>query len=220
MHIIAFGDIHEQTSNLKRIKNISSADCLIITGDLTNLGDRDRAETVLRDVRGYNRCIYAQAGNYDRKSVDQYLTELGINLHSNGFCLDLDTGIFGVGGSNYTPFNTPIEYSEAEIKEFILAGYEKVKNAELKIFVTHAPPLDTETDVVSRDNHVGSSSVRSFIEDFQPDLCITGHIHESSGKDIIGRTLILNPGMFKNGGYVEIIIKGKDLKAEIKNVDR
>ncbi|MFH1148307.1 MAG: metallophosphoesterase [Pseudomonadota bacterium] len=216
MHIIAFGDIHEQTSNLKRIKSISSADCLIVTGDLTNMGERDRAEAVMREVEDLNRCIYAQAGNFDRRSVDQYLAELGINLHGNGFLLKTHIGVFGVGGSNYTPFNTPLEYSEMEIKDFILAGYEKVKDAEVKIFVSHAPPLDTETDMVSGDHHVGSSSVRSFIEEFQPQLCITGHIHESSGKDVIGKTLILNPGMLKNGGYVDIIVKGKEIQADIR----
>lgn len=32
-------------------------------------------------------------------------------------------GIFGVGGSNKTPFNTPNEFDENELETFILQGY-------------------------------------------------------------------------------------------------
>ncbi|HEC99528.1 MAG TPA: serine/threonine protein phosphatase [Proteobacteria bacterium] len=217
MRIIAFGDIHERTENIEKIKDLSRADCVIITGDLTNVGGIDKAKLVLENVRRHNSNLHAQAGNFDQKKVQDYLTELHINLHANGFLIE-NAGIFGVGGSNYTPFNTPIEYSEEEINNFIYQGFTKVKNAALKIFVTHAPPFDTSVDVVSGGHHVGSKAVRSFIEEHQPQVCITGHIHEATGRDTIGQTIVINPGMLKNGGYVEILIDAKDIKAELKRI--
>ncbi len=42
--------------------------------------------------------------------------------------------------------------------------------------------------------HVGSTSVRKAIEEYQPILGLHGHIHESSGVDKIGKTLVMNPG--------------------------
>ncbi|MDD5450715.1 MAG: metallophosphoesterase [Desulfovibrionales bacterium] len=217
MHIIAFGDIHERTENIKKIKDVSRADCVIITGDLTNVGGIDKAKVVLENIRRYNSKVYAQAGNFDQKAVQDYLTELHINLHANGFLIG-NIGIFGVGGSNYTPFNTPIEYSEEEIKDFIYKGFTKVKDAALKIFVTHAPPFNTAVDVVTGGRHVGSKAVRSFIEEHQLQACITGHIHEAAGHDTIGQTMIINPGMLKNGGYVEILIDAKNIKADLKRI--
>jgi Icc-related predicted phosphoesterase len=62
---------------------------------------------------------------------------------------------------------------------------------------------------------VGSIAVRTFIEEKQPLLCVTGHIHESKGQDYIGRTLVLNPGMMKDGGYIEAIYENGILSAAL-----
>ncbi len=217
MKIVAFGDIHEHINNIGKIKGLSDADCVIITGDLTNVGGIERAKRVIDCVKRYNPNVYVQVGNFDRKEVDGYLIGLGINLHGNGFILE-DIGIFGVGGSNLTPFNTPIEYTEKQIEAFIYEGYKKVKDVSLKLFISHAPPFNTRLDVVAGGQHVGSKAVSRFIEKHQPEICITGHIHEAKGKDSIGRTLIINPGTLKNGGYVEIIKEGGVFGAELREI--
>lgn len=217
MRIIAFGDIHERLENLEKIEGLSRADCVIITGDLTNAGGIDEARRVLEAVKTYNVNLYAQAGNFDQKTVQDYLTTLSINLHGNGFRLG-NTGIFGVGGSNPTPFNTPIEYSEGEIKKFLLAGFEKVKEADLNILVSHAPPFNTAVDVVGPGRHAGSRAVREFIEEYRPQVCISGHVHQARGKDNLGQTVIINPGMLKDGGYVEILVEDKNIEAKLKYI--
>ena len=109
-----------------------------------------------------------------------------------------------MGGSNRTPFDTPNEFDENEIASFILQGYNKVKDSPLKLFISHAPPFHTSVDIVTNGQHVGSLAVREFIENYQPDVCITGHIHEGKGEDKIGRTVVINPGPIKNGGCVEV----------------
>ena len=127
MKIISFGDIHEDYSNLIPLKNeLENADLVIVTGDLTNFNGRKEAEKVIEEIMKYNKNILAQLGNLDQPEVNDYLTERGINLHRNGFIRD-DIGIFGVGGSNLTPFNTPTEFSEDEIETFLLDGIAKVK---------------------------------------------------------------------------------------------
>jgi len=121
-----------------------------------------------------------------------------------------------VGASNPTPFNTPNELGEDEIAAFIIKGYLEVKDAGLKILISHAPPANTKVDKVASGQHAGSKAVREFIERYHPNLCITGHIHEAKGEDRIGETPIVNPGMLKNGGYVEITIEGKAYKMALK----
>ncbi|NVM23232.1 MAG: metallophosphoesterase [Desulfobacterales bacterium] len=219
MRIIAFGDIHEQPENVEKINGLSDADCVIITGDLTNYGGAGKAKRIIETVFGHNPNLYAQHGNMDKSPVENYLDELGINLHSRGVIVQ-GVGFFGVGGSNYTPFSTPTEYGEEEIREFIQKGYEDIKHVNLKILVSHTPPYDTNLDIVGGGHHVGSHSVREFIEEYQPQVCLTGHIHEAVGKDRIGDTIILNPGMLPAGGYIQLVGKEGTLEASLKSVVR
>ena len=218
MKIISFGDVHEDTKNLGKLKDeLESADLVIISGDLTNYHGKSAAQIVINSVKKYNNNILAQPGNLDQHDVNDYLSQENINLHGNGFVFN-DLGIFGVGGSNKTPFNTPTEFSEKEIEQFLLAGYEKVKNCKVKIMVPHMPPKDTEVDAVGPGIHVGSSSVREFIEQYKPDICICGHIHEARARTQIGDTIILNAGMFSKGGYIEAIYRDGKVNAELKTV--
>jgi Icc-related predicted phosphoesterase len=81
---------------------------------------------------------------------------------------------------------------------------ESIKDHDVTLFVTHAPPADTQTDVLPSGVHVGSESIRKVIEEFQPSLNLCGHIHESMAMDEIGETKVVNPGMLSEG-YVCII---------------
>ncbi len=216
MKIISFGDIHEDLSNLIPLKNeLKNADLVIVTGDLTNFHGRKEAKNVIEEIMKYNENILAQLGNLDQPEVNDYLTEKGINLHGNGFIRD-DIGIFGVGGSNPTPFNTPTEFSDNEIETFLLDGIDKIKDATFKIMVPHMPPKDTKLDIISAGVHVGSQSVRDFIVKHKPDITLSGHIHEARGSDTIGNTLVFNAGMFREGGYVVITKHPEHLSAELK----
>jgi Icc-related predicted phosphoesterase len=125
-------------------------------------------------------------------------------------------GIMGLGGSNYTPFNTPYEFSEEELSSLLAAGFDRIKDADDFILVSHTPPFQTETDKLLNGTHVGSIAVRKFIELHQPLLCMTGHIHESIGEDTIGRTRILNPGMIKDGGYIEVVYENNRVTAALR----
>jgi Icc-related predicted phosphoesterase len=53
---------------------------------------------------------------------------------------------------------------------------------------------------------------------YKPDVCISGHIHESRGKDKVGDTVVLNGGMFRDGWYIEIDIDNGGISATLKSV--
>ncbi len=207
MRIVAFGDIHMDLSGIETIPGLERADLVIITGDFTNFGGRQDAERVLARIMARNRKVLALPGNMDQPEVDDFLKEQGVGLHGRGVLFG-EIGLIGVGGSNQTPFNTPLEFSEQELAALIDTGAAQVEQALEKILVSHAPPLRSKTDVLANGAHVGSSAVRAFIEEHQPALCLTGHIHEARAHDRIGRTLIINPGMLKDGGWVELITAG------------
>ena len=218
MKIISFGDIHEDTSNLIKIKpDLETADLIVLSGDLTNCHGKTETKKVLDAIKKYNKHLLAQYGNMDIQEADSYLSEESINLHGNGYIFG-DVGVFGCGASSLTPFHTPSEISEADIERLLINGYNKVKDAKWKIMVCHTPPKDTATDIVRSGMHVGSQTVRDFILKHKPHVCITGHIHESRARDKIGDTIILNAGMFRDGWYIEVVIDKGVLSAVLKSV--
>jgi Icc-related predicted phosphoesterase len=215
MRIIAFGDIHMDTGDVADIPAVDAAELIIVTGDITNYGSSLDAETVLNRLYTANSSILAVAGNLDKPDVADYLEDIEISLHGRGRLIG-GLGIMGLGGSNYTPFNTPYEFSEKELETFLTSGFAHISDVDNFILVSHTPPVQTNTDRLLNGKHVGSSAVRTFIEEKQPLLCLTGHIHESRGQDYIGKTLVLNPGMLKEGGYIEVLYENGEIYAALQ----
>lgn len=226
MKIIAVGDIHMTVGFFRRISDAVRADLLILNGDLTNFGAVDAVQTVIEAAQKTTANVVAQFGNLDQPAVNDYLERAGLNLHNQARLIDQTVWLIGVGGSNITPFSTPSEFREEELGCIARNAYQQAGkprsslNALAKkhiplILVSHAPPLNTSVDRLRDGTSVGSSAIRRFIEDKQPDLCICGHIHEAAGMDMIGRTPIYNPGMLRDGGWLEIDIINSELSTTL-----
>lgn len=226
MKIIAVGDVHMTAETLARNKAAAEADLLILNGDLTNYGSIAEVRQVLDQALAVNPRLLAQFGNLDKPEVNDYLQSLGLNLHNQARLLNNRVCLIGVGGSNFTPFGTPSEYSENELGRCAQNAYEQARTfidlaepiEKIKIpliLVSHTPPYDTAVDRLADGRSVGSTAIRSFIEAKQPDLCIAGHIHEAAGMDLIGRTMVCNPGMLRRGGWLEIVIEKSELSVTL-----
>jgi len=215
---IGFGDIHEDLSLLSEIPGVSDAAGVIISGDITNRGRRRRASQLLETVYALNPNIYAQIGNMDHAEITDFLEEKGWNIHAKGKQLTEDIGIMGVGYSTPTPFRTPSEVSDAMLADWLHRGYEYVKHFPKLVLVAHDPPFGSKAAMLPSGENVGSTSVLEFIRRVQPDICLTGHIHEADSEDFIGKTKVLNPGMLCMGGYVLIRLKNGRLEAKLKYI--
>ena len=216
MKIVSFGDVHMSTRNLERMGAVMrDTDWIIISGDLTNFGGPAEAQQVLDAARVACSKVLALPGNLDQREVIPYLESEGVALHGRGTVLD-GMGVFGCGGSNLTPFDTPTELTEDEIYETLQHGYEDVKDRRPLLMICHTPPFETKCDRIFNGKAVGSTAARRFIEEVQPDVCISGHIHESAGVDKIGKTTILNAGPFKGGGYIVVTLADGKLDARLE----
>ena len=127
---------------------------------------------------------------------------------------------------NPTPWKSPRECSEEELKEKIQKQINKLTNFENALFNFHSPPANTHLDIAPaldktlkqktslgapEMTHVGSLAVREAIEKHQPLLGLHGHIHESAGTHKIGRTICLNPGSkYTAGAFSAYIIDLSD----------
>ncbi len=216
MKIVSFGDVHMATGNLARMTEIlRTVDLIIISGDLTNFGGIAEARKVIDDARQHCAKVLAVPGNLDRAEVFPWLETEQIGLHGRGMMHD-GVGIFGCGGSNLTPFHTPSEFTEDEIYAALRRGYDEVRDAARLLMVCHPPPFGTKCDRLLGGKAVGSTAARRFIEEVQPDVCLSGHIHESAAIDTIAATTIVNAGPFKGGGYIVVSAEPARLSARLE----
>jgi uncharacterized protein len=205
MKIFAISDIHGATKPLELASaEISAADLVIISGDISRTGTAEDASSVIQIIEQLNRNILAVHGNMDRDEVRLFLEEKGYSLHAAGRVIG-ETGFFGVGGSRKTPFRTRCEYSEEQISAFLQAGYRGLNAINNTVLVSHTPPYGT-CDRSFLGNRGGSKSVTEFILNHPVDLCISGHIHEAAGVEMLGRTVVANTGSLKSGNYHSITI--------------
>jgi uncharacterized protein len=207
MKIFAISDIHNERSHFEAASElIASSDLVVVSGDLTNRGDRKSAEEILSSIVKYNTSILAVHGNWDRLEVAALLEDRGYSLHGRGRVIQ-GIGFFGVGGSSETPFKTACEYSEDEIRDFMAAGYRDLSGAEKTVLVSHAPPRNIR-DKTFLGLHGGSISVSEFIKENHIDLCLAGHIHEAHGTERLNGCMVVNSGSFRKGRYSLINING------------
>lgn len=165
--------------------------------------------------------VYIGVGNDDPFIIDSVLDR-------SERMTSLTERVVDIGGyevvttafSNPTPWNTPRECSEEELRSKINQLASKVKRMETAIFNFHVPPYGSLLDVAPElkdmepqagsASNVGSTAVAELISKYQPLLGLHGHIHESKAAQKIGRTLCVNPG----SEYSEGILRGVLLNLE------
>ena len=164
---------------------------------------------------------YVSPGNDDLFDVDPVLSSSSyvINPEEKVVSIDGEHEMITLGYTNHTPWNSPREVDEDELGNKIERMAASVRNMKTAIFNIHVPPIDTPIDkapMVDKDLKVvvksgqvqmtsaGSSACRAAVERHQPMLGIHGHIHESHGFVMIGRTLCANPG----SDYGEGVLRG------------
>jgi Icc-related predicted phosphoesterase len=212
VRIFAFTDFHGNQEALQRARQTianEKPDLVLVAGDIVN-HDVERAKRFLADLAEAGSPVYFVPGNMDGVDLITWSgTESVRGIH--GRCETWENvALIGLGGSPRGAFTTPIEYSEeagAELLERALTDY----HGGNMILVSHCPPKETKADRVKIGQHIGSSSVRKFVEKMKPMIVVSGHVHEAQGVDRIGPTIVVNAGPAKSGNYAIINMK--------KNVD-
>lgn len=198
--------------------DLSSADLVILTGDITTAGNAAEALRVIEAIRHYNPAILAVPGNWDGPEVNTYLTNSGLNLHRRHVVRE-DIAFIGVGAALVTGYRSPNEITEADFQAFLAEATHGVAPTLGKVLVCHQPPAGSQTALSWGKVDLGSHAVRAYIETTQPIICFTGHIHEAFGIDQIGESVIINPGPLWETGYAMALLEGGRLiSAEIKHM--
>lgn len=173
---------------------------------------------------------YMMPGNDDTSQIGDMIDKSSYVVNPEDKALQIGEGheMISTGYSNPTPWNTPRECSEEELKAKIDRMASMLKDPGNSIFNFHCPPFGTGLDVAPKlDEHlrpavtmgellkvpVGSTAVLKAIEEYQPLVGMHGHIHESAGEVKIGKTMCFNAGSeYQSGilrGYVIDLEKGR-----------
>lgn len=110
---------HEEALRNFRLKaEEAKADILVICGDITHFGSIRQAKALLSLLVSVRLPILFVPGNCDPPSLGEVEVEGARCIHgryeSHG-----DITFFGIGGGPVSPFNTPFEMTEEEIRQLL-----------------------------------------------------------------------------------------------------
>ena len=192
MRILFFSDIHSDLKTLDRLMD-QPADAYFCVGDLVSWArGLDKAGEILKRQAGK---VFVIPGNHETAhDIETFCNDFGFeNMHSRSRRFG-PVHVAGLGYSNPTPFDTPGEYSEAELGERL----EPFAALDPLVLACHCPPHNTALDLGGGKRHFGSTAIASFIERVSPRYFLCGHIHEAEGVQTRlgheGKTLGINVG--------------------------
>lgn len=200
LKVLAIGDIHGDSrlaEKLAKTAKKENVDVVIIAGDLTWL--EQSTKNIVGPFIKQDKEVLIIPGNHETMSTINLLAETYPKTkHLHGYSLKKnDVGIFGAG---YDSTVGPFWIEDEEIFKTLKKGHDKIKDAKKKIMVTHAPPKGSISEFSGVS---GSRAVREAISKFQPDMLITGHVHEAGGlQEKIGKTKVLH--VARNAAIFEI----------------
>jgi len=214
MRLLGITDLHGSPAALDRIlASAGPVDLILLGGDLTNFGSPAEAERLVRQAEATGTKVLAVAGNCDSAEIDRRLAELGVSLAGRGVVHD-GVGLHGL--SAMPPWRRDMyQLTEDELAEVLRVGYAQIAGAGRHVLLSHPPPHGGRLDCTSAGKHVGSTALRDFIDETQPELVLCGHIHEARGVEKLGCTTAVNCGPAAAGCYA-LAELGDGLKVDLR----
>jgi Icc-related predicted phosphoesterase len=207
MRLLFIADLHYSLKQYDwLLAHADKYDVMIIGGDLLDMGSALDADVQIAIVEKYLELLRQKAllvvssGNHDgdnRNAADEPFAEWLQDLRSEGLHVDGDG--FDLGEDmriTVCPWwDGDVSRDELESLLEREAGHRKKR----WVWIYHAPPEGARTSW-SGQKFIGDEFLRQWIDRFQPDMVLSGHIHNSpfyeqgSWIDRIGNTWVFNPG--------------------------
>lgn len=194
--ILAASDFHGDSDLAKKLAEKAvkeNVDLVVLAGDLTGLVE---TTNIIKPFTDKKKKVVFVPGNWDSSSTADILTKLyGAKNVGKYYVKHDNVGIFGIGSPDWQ-----MSLNEKKTFEKLKKDFEKIKDLEKKIMVSHLHAADTKAEF---SGVKGSKALRKAIEEFQPDVFLSGHIHEAEGlTEKIGKTRVFSVG--RKGRVIEV----------------
>ena len=206
MRLLFVADLHYSLKQFDwLLAHAREYDVAVIGGDLLDLASDLDADVQIAIVEKYIRLLQQHAevvvssGNHDgdsRNAADESIAEWVQTIRAERLHVDGDS--FDLGDTRITvcPWWDG-QLSRGELQTQLEQEAQKVRGRWL--WIHHAPPEGARTSWTGR-KFVGDEFLRGWIDRFQPEMVLSGHIHNSpfyeagSWIDRIGKKWVFNPG--------------------------
>ena len=206
MRILFVADLHYELKQFDWLTSRAAEfDVVIIGGDLLELSSTLDPDVQVVVVEKYLRRLCAHArllvssGNHDgdaRSAADESVCNWLRELKAGQLFVDGDSVELGEVLITICPWwDGPV--SRAEVESLLARDAEKLKKRW--IWIHHSPPDRSPVSWAGK-KYGGDEFLVEWIQRHQPDLVLSGHIHNApfsskgSWIDRLGRTWVFNPG--------------------------
>jgi len=210
MKLLLISDIHGNADILDKLDDeFKACDAVLFAGDFAEAFKDETAKPVLDKLAAKHDNVFAVLGNCDQPDFIDALDDADMNCERS-IVYHEGLAICGSGGASVFTGKTPNERTEEDlISDFDICKAEQLDNL---ILISHNPPKNTKCDAVNADLHVGSQFLNDLILETKPLAVLTGHVHEGTGIDKVGGTVVVNPGSLGEKGTYAVmeVVKQND----------
>lgn len=209
MRLLVISDLHAHNDVLDKMdEQFKAADAVVFAGDFAECFKPETGKAALDKLCSKHENIFAVLGNCDNEDFMEELDNQDVCVEK---ALVFHDGLAFAGSGGGTKFTGKTEFEREE--DEILSDFEIVLNSVEQtgdkslwnslIVVSHNPPVADKLDSFDGEHHAGSQKFTDFIKENQPLAVVCGHIHEGTGIEKIGETVVINPGSLgEKGTYV------------------
>jgi len=219
LRIAAAGDIHCHEGHRDRVRQSftemdSTAELILLAGDLTNRGEPDEAEVLAEAIRDVSVPVVAVLGNHDchggaHDEIVTILRDAGAKiLERESLILTIggeQVGIVGMKGfvGGFAPHNLP-NFGEPLLRELyaetgkdvhaLEQGLGEIAACRYRIVLLHYAPVCETLRGEPPEIWVflGSERLAAPIHEEHPDLVLHGHAHAGQLEGAIGPVPVVN----------------------------
>ena len=216
MKILVISDLHAHNDVLDKMdEQFKIADAVVFGGDFAACFKPETGKEALKALCSKHDNIFAVLGNCDNESFLEDIENHDISVEN---ALVFHEGLAFAGAGGGTKFTGKTEFEREE--DEILADFDIVKDSieqsgakslwKNLILVSHNPPVAEKIDSFDGVHHAGSQKFTDFIKENKPLAVLCGHIHEGTGIEKIGETVVINPGSLGEKGTYAWLVVEKD----------
>jgi Icc-related predicted phosphoesterase len=208
MKLLVTSDLHYRLKQLDWLLDQSRAyDAVAIVGDLLDISSPLDLDVQIVVIKKYltricdGRKLLVCSGNHDgnaKNAADEFIAPWLQEVRQEQLHVDGDDTLLGSTMVTVFPWwDGPVTRAQVALQ----LREASRKRFDRWLWLYHAPPDQSPTSWTGK-RFIGDTALNGWIEQYRPDIVLTGHIHQSPFKpggswvDRIGSTWVFNAGSY------------------------